>query len=331
MNRILPFEYRRVAERVTVRLSRHFHYSDFGVRDTGDMRHYGRRYICCGTPGTGFVEHESESHTYHDYVRRLLADQQPDYWRYLWDREPSYERELKQANALLRTLESGRKRELVECYTNALTVGRLEEELQRLIKGVKRKMGRHHNKYYVSIISHYKRKAEQLARDMASVEFHVEDHYPPEVLAAYREMVDAFSKMVLRCRRIWHHNSTKRDNFVQVFFDLGIFDFIRYDGFLPVMRDSYGVDYYLLPDAVIVARGSLDFDLVPIRTMTMVCQETAIAEPTDLLSSRVGDAACMALIPELNLTFYFNHAHVVVDFVHKFNMLKALLPNTEND
>ena len=82
---------------------------------------------------------------------------------------------------------------------------------------------------------------------------------------------------------------------------------------------------YLLPDAVIVARSSVDFDILPLKDLTMVCQETAIEEATELLSSRVGDAASMVLIPGLNLTFYFNHARVVIDFVQAVDKLKATL------
>lgn len=325
MIKILPFEYRRVADRLRVRVSRHFHYSDFGVRDASDQHRYGRRYIAGRTPGTGFVEHESESHSYHAFVRKQLALQKPSYWRFLLGREPDYSREIELTNALLQQTDDPHKRELLECYANALAIGRVEEELQRYIRGVKNKMGHRHNKYYVSIISHFKNSTERLDRDMTAVEYHVEDHYPPEVMEAYSAMADAFGRMIHRCRRIWHHNENQRDSFVQVFFDMGVFDFIRCKGFLPMMRDSLGVDYYLLPDAIIVARSSVDFDLVPIKSMTMVCQETAIAEPTDLLPSRVGDAACMVLIPELDLTFYFNHAHVVVDFVHAFNQLKFKL------
>jgi len=137
--------------------------------------------------------------------------------------------------------------------------------------------------------------------------------------------VESFIRMVNRCRRIWHHNDRVRDNFAQVFFDVGIFDFIRNENYLPLIRDSRGGCYYLLPDAVIVARSSVDFDLVPLKTLTVVCQETAIEETTDLLSSRIGDAACMLIIPELELTFYFNHAHVVLDFVHALDELKKIL------
>ena len=308
-----------------IKLSKHFFYDDFGVRDFSEVGHYGRRYICTGTPGTGFIERESESHSYHEFVRHQMAVQHPKYLNLLLDREPNYERELKRAKDLLHETADERKREIVDCYVNALTIGRMEEEMQRVIRGVKDKMGHHHKKHLVSIISHFKRKIAQLEHDMSSVEYHLKNHYSDETWQAYVAAVEAFSTMVHRCRRVWHKNEKFRDSFKQVFFDLGIFDFIRADCFLPVMRDSNGVCYYLLPDAVIVARSSVDFDILPLKTLTMVYQETAIEETTELLSTRVGDAACMILIPGLDLTFYFNHARVVVDFVQSVDKLKATL------
>ena len=322
---LIPYKREKVDAHLRVKVSQYFHYSDFGVLDSSDKGHYGRRFICSGTPGTGFIERESESHSYHDFVRKHPSVQPPKYWRLFLNQEPSFDRELDKANELMRSSDDPRKRELMECYANALTVGRLEERIQRYIRAVKNKMGHHTNKHLVSVISHYKHKIAQLERDIISVEYHVENHYSPEVLQAYKAMTEAFSAMVNRCRRVWHHNDKVDGNFVQVFFDMGIFDYIRYGNFLPLMRDSLGVDYYMLPDAVIVARSSTDFDLVPLKTLTVVCQETAIEETTELLSSRVGDAACMMLIPDFNLTFYFNHAHVVVDFVHALDELKKVL------
>ena len=322
---IFPYKRMKVTDNLHVWASRHFFYSDFGVRDTNESYQYGRRYVCTGTPGTGFIERECESHSYHEFVRSHPSMQHPSYWRLVRGKEPSYERELQRAGALMHSIDDPRKRELIECYNNALSVGRREEEIQRLMRGVKDKMGRHHNKYMVSIISHYKYKINQLERDIDAVEYHVKDHYSPEVYAAYCDMAKAFSNMVARCRRIWHHNEKREGNFAQVFFDMGVFDFIRTDTYLPLMRDSHGVCYYLLPDAVIVARSSVDFDLVPLKTLTVVCQETAIEETTEILSGRIGNAACMMLIPGLNLTFYFNHAHVVMDFVRSLDNLKKIL------
>ena len=322
---IIPYTFKKVGDGLHIKVSKHFFYDDFGVRDFNEMGHYGRRFICAGTPGTGFIERDSESHSYHEFVRHHMAVQHPKYLNLLFDKEPNYERELKRAKELLHNTTDERKREIVDCYINALTIGRMEEEMQRIIRGVKDKMGHNHKKHLVSIISHFKRRIAQLERDMSSVEYHLEKHYSDETWQAYEAAVEAFSAMVHRCRRVWHRNDKAADNFKQVFFDLGIFDFIRADCFMPMMRDSEGVSYYLLPDAVIVARSSVDFDILPLKTLTMVCQETAIEETTELLSSRVGDAACMILIPGLNLTFYFNHARVVVDFVQAVDKLKATL------
>ena len=319
------YKRKKIGGGVSVKVDKHFYYSDFGVRDYDEPGRYGRRYVCAGTPGTGFIERESESSSYHDYVNSYPSLHPSTYWDLLFDREPNYDREIERAGKLLATVTDPYKRELVDCYCNALTVGRIEEEIQRIIVAVKHKIKRHSSKHLVSVVSHFKHKINLLERDMKAVQYHVKDHYTPEVYEAYKQVIDAFVAMTTRCRRIWHHNERVDGNFAQVFFDMGVFDFIRNDDFLPIMRDSLGVCYYLLPDAVIVARSSVDFDLVPLKTLTMVCQETAIEETTDLLSSRVGDAACMILVPELNLTFYFNHAHVVVDFVRRIYELKKKL------
>lgn len=323
--KLFPYKRKKIADNMYVRVSNHFYYSDFGVRGRDEVHHYGHRYVCTGTPGTGFIERDSESHSYHEFVRKHSCLRKPSYWRMLLGKEPDYGRELQRATETMRTSDDPRKRELMECYTNALMVGKREEEIERIIRGVKNRMGHRHRKYMVSIISHYKRKIIQLERDMDSVEYHVKDHYPADTYEAWCAMVEAFVRMAGRCRRIWHHNEDVKDNFAQVFFDVGIFDFIRNDGFLPLMRDSFGVKYYMLPDAVFVVRSSVDFDIVPLKTLTIVYQETAIVEPTELMSSRIGDAACMMLIPDLKLTFYFNHARVVADFVSAVDKLKLTL------
>ena len=94
---------------------------------------------------------------------------------------------------------------------------------------------------------------------------------------------------------------------------------------MPIMRDSRGVHYYLLPDCFIVARSSVDFDVRPIKDMTIVSQELAIEETVENLSSQLGDAASMIRIPELNLTFYFNHLRPIVEFVRAGDNLKERL------
>lgn len=322
--RLLPFKRVKVTEGLYVRVSQHYYHSDFGVRDSGEMRYYGRRYICPATPGTGFIEHESESHSYHNFVRTFTTLEKPSYLRYIMNKEPNYKRERILAKNALTAAEDDRKRELLDCYVNALAVGENAERIERVIRGVKDKMGHRSNKFMVSVISHYKTKLSQLGHDMSAVEYHLKDHFSDDVIQAYNAAVEAFVR-VASCRRIWCQNDTKKGVYNQVFFDLGIFDFIRSESYLPLMRDHEGTLYYLLPDCFIVARSSVDFDVRPIKDMTIVSQELAIEETVENLSSQLGDAASMIRIPELNLTFYFNHLRPIVDFVRAVDNLKERL------
>lgn len=322
--KLLPYKRVKVTEGLFVRVSKHFYHSDFGIRDSGEMRYYGRRYICPETPGTGFIEHESESHSYHQFVKAYTKLEKNSYWRYLFGKEPNYRRERELAKAALAAAGGGMKRELLDCYVNALAVGENAERIERVIRGVKDKMGHKSNKFMVSVISHYKSKLNQLGHDMSAVEFHLKNHYSPEVIDAYNRVVEAFIR-VAACRRIWHEDDRQKGGYHQVFFDLGIFDFIRSESYLPLMRGSDGTLYYLLPDCIIAARSSVDFDIHPIKDMTIVSQELAIEETVENLSSQLGDAASMIRIPELNLTYYFNHVRPVVEFVNQVDKLKELL------
>jgi hypothetical protein len=192
------------------------------------------------------------------------------------------------------------------------------------IRAIKNKMGHHSNKYLVSVMSHYKNRIRQMENDMRSVVLHVEDTCSPESFAAYTKMVEAYTH-VASCRRVWLYDETKRDRYRQVFLDLGVFDYIRSDCYLPMLRDDRGVEYYFLPTALIIARSHVDFDVRPLKDLTVVCQELAIEEPTEALLSRIGDAASMIKIPELNLNYYFNHVRYIVNFVHALDELKATL------
>lgn len=322
--KILPKKRVRVTEGLYVNISNHFYYSDFGIRDMGEMRYTGRRYVHGKTPGTGFLERESESHGYHVFVRKCLAMQRPNYWRMIRGLEPSFGKEIKAVNHALLQGPTGLKREILECYLNALTVARNEERTERIIRGIKDKMGHKSNKFMVSVMSHHKTRIRQMEADINSVIWHVKDHCAEETYKAYNDMVTAFTK-VASCRRVWYFSGGRHDRFEQVYFDLGVFDYIRSDCFLPLMRSPQGVDYYILPQAVLVVRSSVDFDVVPLKTLTIVSQELAIEEPSEAMLGRVGDAASMIKIPEFNLNYYFNHVRPIVEFVHAVDLLKETL------
>lgn len=320
---LFPFKRIKVTEGLYINLSNHFYYTDFGVRDSGEQRYTGRRYVNTGVPGTGFIERESESHSYHQFVRNQLAKQRPNYWRMLTGKEPNFNKELGRASHALSASKDPLKRKVLDCYVNALTLARTEERLERVVRGIKDKIGHHSNKYLVSVMSHYKSKISQLEHDMTSVELHLKDTCTPEQYEAYLQLVEAFYG-VASCRRIWHFNEASRVKYEQVFFDLGIFDFIRNESFIPIMRDSNGVHYYILPTYIIVARSTVDFDLYPIKDITMVCQELAIEETVEVISSRLGDAASMVRVPALNISWYFNHVRPIMHFIGAYDHLRSL-------
>jgi hypothetical protein len=322
--KLIPYRLKKVAEDTRVLVSEHFFYTDFGVCESRKTRDYGRTYVCEGTPGMGFIERDSESHSYHEFIRDIHYRQRPSYWKMVTGQEPDYAREIARTKVALGKATDPKKREILECYGNALAIGKQEEYLERVAQAIKKKIGHHSNKFLVSVLSYYKNKMSQLDSDMREVELHVKNTCSPEVYAAYDEMVMAF-RNVAACRRVWHLNEAKRQRFIQVWFDHGTFDFIRNEHYLPILRTSAGENLYLLPEHVIVARSSVDFDVVPLRKVSLICQELAIEETVESLSSRLGDAASMMRIPELGHTWYFNHVRPVMHFFETYERLRGML------
>lgn len=322
--KILPYKRIKVTEGLYIMQSQHFYYTEFGVRDFEERRYTSNRYVNTGTPGTGFIEREIESHGYHDFVRSFTNKQQPNYWRLLTGQEPSYEKELLRARKALSEAEEPMRRRILEAYVNALGVGQMEEQLERVVEGIKVKIGNHSSKFLVSVLSHYKIRIKKLEADMRSVALNVRDMCTEEQYEAYKEVVETFSK-VAENRRVWQYNEEAKHRYEQVYFDMGIFDFIRSENYLPVLRDSRGREFYILPTVVVVAKSNVDFECVPLKDLTIVGQELSIEEPVEVISQRLGDVSSMLRIPAYDVTWYFNHVRTLVKFVAAINELKRRL------
>ena len=322
--KLFPYKRLKVAEGLRVNVTNHYFHTDFGVRDS--MSHYGgRRYMLeWNTPGTGFFERDSESHSYHQFLRKHWEELKPNYLRMLMGHEPDFEKEIQRANAALYLAPDDESREILECYVNALALAKTEERLERVVRGIKDKMGHRSNKFLVSVMSHYKNKASQLNADVRSVMLNVKNTCSEQTYEAYKEMVEAFTS-VAGCRRIWQYSERTKGRYAQVYFDLGVFDFIRSEFFLPILRDIEGNCYYILPTYIIVAHSPVDFKVVSLKNLTIVSQELAIEEPVEVMASGLGDAASMIKIPDFDLTYYFNHVRPIVRFVDAVDKLKATL------
>lgn len=322
---LLPFTYKKVGSGRRVRVSNHFHYSDFGIHYNDLSRQNGNFYVPSKTPGTGFMLRESNSHSYHRFVRSQMKRQNHTYLDLLFGREPSYEREIARVTLALGNTNDAYKKQLLECYLNALTIGKNVEFLQRVEEGAKRQLKRHRREELESIIESCKNRIIRLEKDMRIAEYHLVDHYPVETMEAYGKFCESFKAMIRRCRRVWHYNPDAKVHGKQVFFDMGIFDFIQYDRYLPLMRTSNKQNYFVLPDRILVVRSSIDYDIVPLKKVSMIWQEISLEEPTEMFSAQMPGAACMLQIPALDITFVFNHSRVVRDFAGAFDALKQTI------
>lgn len=335
-----------VADGLRVPISRHFYYSTFGVRGryaTG--AHMGGQFVCEGTPGTGFFIRNTESHSYRRFVTACRKRNDQNVLTLLLGKEPNFDKEYARVDNAFAGIEDENKRRILSSYQNVLGLAKEEELLQRIVRAVKDKMGHKPNKRLVSVLTHYKSSIASLERDVRSAQYNYANHLSEEQAADWAKVVETFHLLV-DSRRVWSvYTDEGMSAYKQVFFDMGIFDYVQSPGDTPVMRDYRDLHYYLYPDGVVAARSSVDFDfrewndvdvqfnVVDISTLAVRPKFNSHkkgnkhgSSHTDALSTLYGTTRQQVVgelyFPQLDIHFYVNHTGPAEDFARAVGAYK---------
>jgi len=256
-------------------------------------------------------------------------------------KEPDFEKELQRAEQVMSHTTDKEKKRILSIYYNVLTLAKEEELLQRIVRGIKDKMGHGHKSMYSSILSHYKSSIATLEHDVASAQYNIKSDLTDEQMAAWEKLVDAFRDMA-DARRVWSvYIEDSKEWYQQVFFDLGIFNYIQSPVDTPIMRDHKNQHYYLYPRGIVRSRTSTDFDIfswkdIHVNFNVMDINTLAVRpefsshlkrrhkkEHQDALTALYGythgSVVGELLFPELDLRFFVNHTEPVEKFVRSIS------------
>ena len=276
-----------VAKGLTVWVSNHYVPTLFGIRGHYESSYKSGQYVECGSPGTGFFIRTSSSHTYKSFCNAEKAKQKSSYWDMVRGREFNFDKEMLRANAVLRSITDDDKARILEAYVNVLPLAKEAEEGERIIAGIK-ELGHKRHKlttYQTHVISSYKSRIARLGHDVRDIQISIPNLCGEEQYNRFADVVIAFTE-VAASHRIWHSrdNFDAYDNgFEQVYFDLGIFNFIQAPLMTPMMRDSIGQYHFLYPDFWVASRSATDFDVYKLKDLTFLQREV----PYEMISNMV--------------------------------------------
>ncbi|MCR4828050.1 MAG: DUF4236 domain-containing protein [Bacteroidales bacterium] len=327
----------RVSDDLRLAIPRHFVYTTFGVRGRYDSVSRTGNYICSGEPGTGFFAHSSDSSSYRHFIASERKKLKQNYLTLLMDKEPDLQNEYDRIEKVLEDTHDKEKLRILSTYQNVVALARDEEMLQRVVRAIKDYIKRNHrSQANSSILTHYKSSIASLEHDVRATQLNIKNDLNEEQLAAWGEVVKAFDDIV-NSRRIWSvYMDGETDAYQQVFFDLGIFDYIQSPFDTPLIRDHQGRRFYLYPQGIVEARTNTDFDIHHWNKMKVSFNPTDIStlstraefnfqrssrkkHHTDALSNLYGTTRSQTVgelaIPTLKLRFYVNHVEPVDAFV----------------
>lgn len=285
--KILPKKRMTVAKGLKVWVSNHYVPTLFGIRGHYESSYKSGQYVETGAPGTGFFVRNSSSHAYKNYCKMQRQKLIPNYLEMVRGEEFDFDREMDRANQALRETKNEDKARVLESYVNVLPLAKEAEMGEKIIQGIKDLGHRRHKltSYQSHVISSYKSRIARLGHDVRDIQLSVAKLCDEERYQRFADVVIPFTELAAS-HRIWHSREAydKLDSaFEQVYFDMGIFDFIQAPLMTPLMRDSIGQRFFLYPDYIVVSRDSVDFDLYSLQDVTFLFREV----PYDMISSMV--------------------------------------------
>lgn len=339
-----PFAKRvQVSAGLRLPVARHFVYTTFGVRGRYDTITRTGNYVCSGEPGTGFFAHPSDSRTYRHFVADERKKLKQSLLTLLMHKEPDLGKEYDRAGEAVKGETNTDKRRILASYQNVVSLAKEEEQLQRIVRSVKDYIKQKGSSENSSILTHYKSSIASLEHDVKAAQLNIKNELSEERLEEWGKVVAAFD-LIANSRRVWSvYYEDGADCYAQVFFDLGIFDYIQSPFDTPLMRDHRGMRYFLYPKGIVAARSNIDFDIHPWSKLNVrfgvVDISTLGTRPqfnthnkkkqrnTDALSNLYGTTRAQVvgevLISELDLRFFVNHTGPAEDFVKALNAFNA--------
>ena len=288
--KLLPKYRKTIAKGLTVWVSNHYCPTLFGIRGHYESSYKSGQYVECGAPGTGFFVRNSSSHSYKNFCKEERAKLLPQYKNMVQGKEFSFEKEIERVTKAKEENTNPIRDMILESYLNVLPLAKETEEAERYVNGIKElSHHRHHLTSYQShVMSGIKSKIARLGHDVRDIQLYIPKLCGEELYQQFAEVAKQFTQ-VASSHRIW----SVRENyegleaaFTQVYFDLGIFNFIQAPLMTPMMRDAEGRKIFFYPEFVIRAKDSVDFEVFEMKSLTFLFREV----PYDMISNMVIDS-----------------------------------------
>lgn len=288
--KLLPKYRKTIAKGLTVWVSNHYCPTLFGIRGHYESSYKSGQYVECGAPGTGFFVRNSSSHSYKNFCKEERAKLVPQYKNMVQGKEFSFEKEIERVTKAKEGNTNPIRDMILESYLNVLPLAKEAEEAERYVNGIKElSHHRHHLTSYQShVMSGIKSKIARLGHDVRDIQLYIPKICGEERYQQFAEVAKQFTQ-VASSHRIW----SVRENyegleaaFTQVYFDLGIFNFIQAPLMTPMMRDAEGRKIFFYPEFVIRAKDSVDFEVFEMKSLTFLFREV----PYDMISNMVIDS-----------------------------------------
>lgn len=251
------------------------------------------------------------------------------------------------------------KKEILQNYLACLKLNKKSDEIEEIINALKVKISKKNKPELEVQLKKQEKELSKLTEDFNSMQFDIDKSLNEKEKKAYSHLCEKFEEL-LSSEKIWIITSSKQSTELkssagisitrkEISLDVGIFNYIKSEFDIPILRGNDNAMYYIYPKYIIKAFSSSKFDVFPIENVKIKYHKSRFIENETVPSDSVileytyqyvnkngGPDKRYAYNPQLpvvaygeieiasfDLTFQISNAEATENFVNAFKVLQG--------
>ena len=206
--------------------------------------------------------------------------------------EKSFQSLLESINYAIQQSTDPLKTEILQNYLVCLELNKKSDETEEIIEALKAKKKKGKTPKFDKHLERYETELTESQTELNRVQLDIDKSLNENEKKAYSNLCEKFEEL-LSSEKIWIITSSQKSTELksaagitikrnEISFDTGVFNFIKSEFDIPILRGNDNAMYYLYPKYVIKAFSPFNFEIFPIENVTIRYNKTQFIESEDV-------------------------------------------------
>lgn len=168
---------------------------------------------------------------------------------------------------------------ILQSFVSCVELSKKADEKEAIINALQTKLAKKENIILQEQLIQYEAELSNLYKELEKVQFDADKNLSDIEKQQFSKLCDSFENL-LECQKTWIITSSNKSTELKfpdsssvnrevITFDTGVFNYIKSNFDIPMLRDNTGIIYYIYPQFIIKAVSFCDFQIIPKETINI--------------------------------------------------------------